>query len=352
MLADTMIPAADAQHPGVLPNFCDVRIIFMLVLIVELIAIVLAMSIPSTTLAFWDNLAFASMLLQWIALVDAAVLCAVRGLLWRSSTTIEMLAAFCVMMLVSLLFGISTLQLIKWAQLGTPDNLMGEHFLLRLMVISAVIYAIVLRFFYIQHQWKLNLHEQSRAQIQALQARIRPHFLFNSMNTIASLIAYKPDAAEKAVEDLSDLFRASLNDQNFHTLEDEIALTRSYLDIEKLRIGDRLRIEWSIDENVKNAEIPTLSLQPLAENAIYHGIEPSPDGGVIAISARRSDNRLILAVCNPVSDVSRHHHIGNQMAQQNIRRRLQLAYGKKGGFYINETKQLYSITMEIPLISL
>jgi two-component system, LytTR family, sensor histidine kinase AlgZ len=352
MVADTMISTANAQQPGVLPNFCDVRVIFMLVLIVELIAIVLAMIIPSTTLEFWDNLAFASMLLQWIALVDAAVLCAIRGLLWRSSATIEMLAAFCVMMLVSLLFGILTLQLNGWAQLGTPDNLLGEHFLLRFMVISVVIYAIVLRFFYIQHQWRLNLHAQSRAQIQALQARIRPHFLFNSMNTIASLIAFRPDAAEKAVEDLSDLFRASLNDRNFHTLEDELALTRSYLDIEKLRLGDRLSIEWLIDENVKNAEIPTLSLQPLAENAIYHGIEPSPNGGVISISARRTDDRLTLAVSNPVSDASRHHHSGNQMAQQNIRRRLQLAYGKQGGFYINETKKLYSITLEIPLVSL
>jgi two-component system, LytTR family, sensor histidine kinase AlgZ len=352
MVAGYMIPAVNPQQSGILPNFCEVRIIFMLVLIVELIAIVLAMAIPSTTVEFWDNLAFASMLLQWIALVDAAVLCALRRLLWRFSATIEMLVAFCVMMLVSLLFGISTLQFNDWAQLGTPDSLLGEHFLLRLLVISSVIYAIVLRFFYIQHQWKLNLHAQSRAQIQALQARIRPHFLFNSMNTIASLIAFRPDDAEKAIEDLSDLFRASLNEQNFHTLEDEIALTRSYLDIEKLRLGDRLRIELSIDENVINAEIPALSLQPLAENAIYHGIEPLPDGGVISISARRSDNRLTLVVSNPISDASRYHHSGNQMAQQNIRQRLQLAYGNQAGFYINETKQLYSITLEIPLVSL
>jgi len=352
MSAGSRIPAANAQQSGVLPNFCDVRIIFMLVLIVELLAIVLAMIIPATTSAFWDHLAFISMLLQWIALVDAAFLCALRSLFRRFAATLEMLTAFCLMMLVSLLFGIVTLQFNSWAQLGTPDNLLGEHFLLRLMVISALVYALVLRFIYIQHQWKQNLRAQSRAEIQALQARIRPHFLFNSMNTIASLIAFRPDAAEKAVEDLSDLFRASLNEQNFHTLEDELALTRSYLDIEKLRLGNRLRIEWSIDESVKSAEIPALSLQPLAENAIYHGIEPSPDGGMISISARRRDNRLTLAVSNPVSDNSSHHRSGNQMAQQNIRQRLQLAYGKQAGFYINETKQLYSITLEIPLVSL
>ena len=346
------MPAADTQISGLLPNFCDVRVIFMLVLIVELLAIVLAMMIPATTAAFWDHLAFISMLLQWIALIDAAVLCTVRGPLRRFSAAGEMLAAFCVMMLVSLLFGLLTLQLNEWVQLENPDTLLGEHFLPRLLVISAVIYAIVLRFFYIQQQWKLNLHAQSRAQIQALQARIRPHFLFNSMNTIASLIAFKPDAAEKAVEDLSDLFRASLNEQNFHTLEDELALTRSYLDIEKLRLGERLRIEWSIDENVKNAEIPTLSLQPLAENAIYHGIEPSPNGGLISISARQSDNRLTLSVSNPVTDASQHSHSGNRMAQQNIRQRLRLAYGEQAGFYINQTKQQYSVTLEIPLVSL
>jgi two-component system, LytTR family, sensor histidine kinase AlgZ len=352
MVEGSMRPAVDIQQPGVLPNFCDVRIIFMLVLTVELLAIVLAMTIPATSTAFWDHLAFVSMLLQWIALINAAVLCAARKLLRGFSAMMEMTAAFILMMLISLLFGVSTLQLNEWAQLGNPDTLLGENFMLRLLLISAVIYAIVLRFIYIQHQWKINLHAQARAEIQALQARIRPHFLFNSMNTIASLIAFKPDAAEKAVEDLSDLFRASLNERNFHTLENELALTRSYLDIEKLRLGERLHIEWSIDEDVKNTEIPTLSLQPLAENAIYHGVEPSPDGGVISISARRSDNRLELTVSNPVSGGRRQHSNGNQMAQQNIRQRLRLAYGKKAGFYINETKQLYSITLEIPLVSL
>ena len=352
MATDSMIAAVSIQKSGVLPNCCDVRVIFMLVLIVELLAIVLTMAIPATTPAFWDHLAFISMLLQWIALINAAVLCTLRKLLRRYSAMVEIAAAFIVMMLVSLLLGLSTLELITWAQMDAPDALLGEHFMLRLLVISAVIYAIVLRFIYIQHQWKMNLRAQARAEIQALQARIRPHFLFNSMNTIASLITFRPEAAEKAIEDLSDLFRASLNEQNFHTLEKELALTRSYLDIEKLRLGERLRIEWSIEENVKNTEIPALSLQPLAENAIYHGIEPSPDGGVISISARRCDNRLQLAVSNPVSVVRRQHSNGNQMAQQNIRQRLWLAYGNRAGFYINETKQLYSITLEIPLVSL
>jgi two-component system, LytTR family, sensor histidine kinase AlgZ len=351
MMASTMFPAVNSQQSGVLPNFCDVRIIFMLVLITELLAIVLAMIIPTTSAAFWNYLAFISMLLQWIALVIAAVLCAVRRVLSHFSVVAEMLVSFCVMMLASLLFGAITLQFNDWARLGDPDIILGESFLLRLLVISAVIYAIALRFFYIQHQWKQNLRAQSRAEIQALQARIRPHFLFNSMNTIASLIAFKPDSAEKAVEDLSDLFRASLNEKNFHTLEEELALTLSYLDIEKLRLGDRLRIEWVIEQGVNIAQIPTLSLQPLVENAIYHGIEPAHDGGVVSIRARRRDNRLILSVSNPLPDLSRRHHSGNQMAQQNISQRLQLAYGKKAGFYINETKQLYTVTMEIPLVS-
>ena len=336
---------------GLLPDFCDVRVIFMLVLIVQLLAIVLAMAVPSTTEVFWDHLAFISMMMQWIALLNAAVLCVSRRLLNRLSVTLTMAISYAVMMSVTLAFTLVLVSLNIWMRLDAETSPLGEHFLLRVMIMGGAIYAVVLRFFYIQQQWKLNLQAQSRAEIQALKARIRPHFLFNSMNTIASLISFMPDKAEKAVEDLADLFRASLMEQNIHTLKDELAITRSYLDIEKLRLGERLQIHWDVDKSLINEEIPALSLQPLAENAIYHGIEPLPDGGNIRISAQRAGEHLKLEVSNPSSTEagSTTHSSGNKMAQENIRRRLRLAYGNDARFNINATKQDYTVTLEIPV---
>ncbi len=335
---------------GLLPDFCDVRVIFMLVLIVELLAIVLAMAIPSTSEVFWDYLAFISMMMQWIALLNAAVLCTSRNILNRLSGPATMLTSFIVMMSVTLMFALVVIKLNLWMRLDEHTSPLGEHFLIRILIMGAAIYAVVLRYFYIQQQWKLNLNAQSKAEIQALKARIRPHFLFNSMNTIASLISFMPDKAEKAIEDLADLFRASLKEQNIHTLKDELEITRSYVDIEKLRLGDRLQVEWNIDNSLKDAEIPALSLQPLAENAIYHGIEPLPDGGKIRISVQREGEHIRLEVSNPPSEAgAKTHTSGNQMAQDNIKQRLHLAYGEDARFYINATKQDYTVTLEIPV---
>ena len=340
---------ADKLDTGLLPDFCDVRVIFMVVLIVQCLAMVLAMAIPSTTEVFWDYLAFISMMMQWIALLNAAVLCLSRRMLNRLSVAMTMLASFAIMMTVTLVFALVLIRLNLWMQLDAETSPLGEHFLLRILVMGAAIYAVVLRYFYIQQQWKLNLKAQSVAEIQALKARIRPHFLFNSMNTIASLISFMPDKAEKAVEDLADLFRASLKEQNIHTLDDELELTRSYLDIEKLRLGERLEIDWDIDKSLINEEIPALSLQPLAENAIYHGIEPIPDGGNIRISAQRDGEHLRLEVSNPASATGSSHSSGNKMAQDNIKQRLRLAYGNDARFYINATKRDYTVTLEIPV---
>jgi two-component system sensor histidine kinase AlgZ len=335
---------------GLLPDFCDVRVIFMLVLIVELLAMVLAMAIPSTTEVFWDYLAFISMMMQWIALLNAAVLCMSRRYLNRLSGPMTMVISFLIMMSVTLVFALALIELNLWMKLDQQTSPLGEHFLLRILVMSAAIYAVVLRYFYIQQQWKLNLKAQSKAEIQALKARIRPHFLFNSMNTIASLISFMPDKAEKAIEDLSDLFRASLKEQNIHTLKDEVEITRSYLDIEKLRLGERLKIDWNVDNSLFDAEIPALSLQPLAENAIYHGIEPIPDGGKIRISAQRDGEHLKLEVSNPSSAATGSKRTsGNQMAQDNIKQRMRLAYGNDARFYINATKLDYTVTLEIPV---
>lgn len=293
----------DANDNGFLPDFCDVRVIFMLVLLIEILAIVLAMASFININVFWDQLAFYSLLMQWIGLLNAAVLCNARTWLNKQSTTIVTTVTFTIMMLVSFLVCFTTSQLNTYFNTDTFAPL-SDYFLLRSAIMSAVIYAVLLRYFFIQQQWKIILQSSARAEIQALRARIRPHFLFNSMNTIASLISFQPDKAEKAVEDLSDLFRASLIEKNSNTLDDELSLINSYLDIETLRLGDRLKIHWNIDNNAKDTEIPALILQPLVENAIYHGIEPLSEGGEITISAVLADDTLSISVKNPVTSLT------------------------------------------------
>ena len=337
----------DADDTGLLPNFCDVRVIFMLVLLVELLAIVLVAA-PSTT-NYWDQLAFTSMLMQWIGLLNAAVLCGARNRLNKLTTRINVASSFTLMMSVSLCFCLIVIAVKNWLLLDDQTSPLAEHFLLRIMIISAAIYAVVLRYFYVQQQWKLHLQAHSKAEIQALRARIRPHFLFNSMNTIASLISFKPEIAEKAVEDLAHLFRASLREQNINTLADELGLTHSYLDIESLRLDQRLKIDWAIDTSLEDTEVPALCLQPLVENAIYHGIEPLAQGGLISITAAREHNKLVLTVTNPIGSGEISRHKSNHMAQENIKQRLHLVYGEEASFNINATKDDYTVILTIPL---
>jgi len=338
-----------------LPNFCDVRNIFIVVLLTEMLAIVFSMAAASSVVQFWDYLALSSLLMLWIALLNAATLCLLRSWLNKQKQSLCLILSFSLMMSISLLVSLiaskTSMLFIMFA-----DDAMGSLFLLRAMTISAVIYLLLLRYFYIQQQWRLNLAAQSRAEIQALRARIRPHFLFNSMNTIASLIAISPELAEKAIEDLSDLFRASLTEKNINKLSDEIELTKSYLAIESLRLGNRLQIEWNIDSKLLEAEVPSLCIQPLAENAVYHGIEPLEKGGKIQISALQIDNKLMLSVSNPLMSVTEKGRSsfsasrkGNKMAQDNIKQRLQLVYGNSGRFTINDTKDKYTVSLLIPL---
>ena len=334
---------------NLLPDFCEVRNIFIVVLLTEMLAIIFAMTVSSTTAQFWDYLSLSSLLMLWIALLNSAVLCQLRN--WLNKHSQCLIISFCLMMGVSVVVALLSKYVTTSLYLNELDTGLTGLFFLRIIIISAVIYFLLLRYFYIQHQWRVNLAAQSRAEIQALQARIRPHFLFNSMNTIASLIEIAPEKAETAIEDLSDLFRASLREQHMNPLQEEIELVKSYLAIETLRLGDRLQIEWHIDKDLLDVEVPSLCLQPLAENAIYHGIEPLPKGGKIVISALHLDTRLILSVSNPLMPENSRSALkkGNQMAQENIRQRLKLVYGKTGEFSINDTKEQYTVSLTIPL---
>ncbi len=146
----------------------------------------------------------------------------------------------------------------------------------------------------------------TEARLQALQARIRPHFLFNSLNAVLSLVRSDPRRAERALENMADLFRALMgNASQLAPLEDEVALTRAYLELEQLRLGDRLQVAWHINKMPGDALIPPLVIQPLVENAVYHGIEPQPEGGEISLNIYRSADKVHIVVRNPIATDAR-----------------------------------------------
>jgi len=220
----------------------------------------------------------------------------------------------------------------------------------RNVTICVIVAALLLRYFFVSHQWRHHVRAEARSRIDALQARIRPHFLFNSMNTIASLTRSDPARAEEAVEDLADLFRATLRDSDvLLRVKDELELTRIYQRIEMLRLGDRLNVKWDVAELPMRALIPGLTVQPLLENAIYHGIEPLDGGGLVCVSGRVDAGDIVISVTNPVAPHrSAESRPGNRLAVGNIRERLRLAYGDQGRLEVRQQPGEYQVTMRFP----
>ena len=222
-------------------------------------------------------------------------------------------------------------------------------FIARNLAIAGIVTLIALRYFYIQHQWQQNIKAETEARLQALQARIHPHFLFNTLNTIASLIRSQPDPAEQAVLDLADLLRSALTDRVSASLAEEIELTRRYLAIERLRIGERLQVDWRLDDDLPlDTPLPPLLLQPLVENAIRHGIQRLPAGGILAIHIKRQARALHVTITNPRPPEPAKP--GHGTAQANIRQRLQLAYALPDLLCISETPAHYQARITIPLM--
>ena len=189
----------------------------------------------------------------------------------------------------------------------------------------------------------------AEARLQALQARIRPHFLFNSLNAVLSLVRRDPKRAEVALEDLADLFRSVLSDsRQLVPLADEVALTRQYLALEQLRLGERLVAEWHIDADAEPALVPPMLLQPLVENAVYHGIEPGLEPGVVRISAERQGDRVKLVLSNPYHPDHQHRQ-GNRMALANIGERLQLHFDLEGTLRTSIEQDRFTIEIDLPL---
>lgn len=334
-----------------LPDFCNMTAVLRLLVVTELLAIFLMLSNLDQLQPFlWADLALKSFLLAWVAMSTAAVLCALRPHLKKIKRSY---AAFAILFVFITLVGFFTFAaegLLLFLQIRQPGDVNVVAVLVRNMMMGGIIGGLVLRYFYLQEQLLRRQRTELTARVQALQARIRPHFLFNSMNIIASLIVVDPDKAEQVVEDLSALFRASLKAEGEVPLNDEINLCNSYLNIEKLRLGKRLDFEWRFDNVQASLRIPALTLQPLIENAIYHGVEPSDDGGKVTILISWTGKELSIIITNPYHEHKSSHHKGNSMALANIRERLQAHYGEKAKLRTQAIGQIFTTQVSYPFV--
>ncbi len=334
-----------------LPNFCALKTVLLLFIGAEMMAIVLILATGDVLRSSWDELGLLSVFVQWIAFAGAGVLCLSRRFLAKFNLMWATFIAWCmVIVTTTVIAAIAQTFLVKinyqWG--NTPETL-GD-FVIRTVLISGIISFFALRYFYVQQQWKERIALESQARIDALQSRIRPHFLFNSMNIIASLIHVNPNKAEQAVEDLSDLFRATLKETgSMVPLSEEWQLCQNYLRIEGLRLGERLGVEADFSAILPDATIPMLTLQPLVENAIYHGIQALENGGVIKIVGKMEDNMISIHLSNPIPlEGKPRPSTGNKIAVANIRHRLNLLFGNTAKLTVNVFPGTYEVVLTFP----
>ncbi|ODS23231.1 hypothetical protein AB835_10055 [Candidatus Endobugula sertula] len=343
--------SAEDTENDLLPHLCSTMAILSLVLAGELLALALVL-VQNPLLTFsWVQLGYTSMIVQWIILLSAWALCQLSRIFSRVSVVIGGCLAYGTVLLIALLILVGA-----WYIMDDDPSGMG---LLKNMLLAAIFSGIFLRYLYLQQQLRNQQQAELQSRIQALNARIRPHFLFNSMNAIASLIPVNPELAEQVVENLSELFRESLKETSLVPLAQEIDLCRHYANIEKVRLGDRLQLEWSCDHVLSSVKVPSLTLQPLVENAICHGIQGLPEGGLVSISTRVDKEVLRIIVTNPVSENSDNRTDclpelkNNGVALQNIAYRLQAYYGKKASIeakqHCHQGVNYYQVTLTIDM---
>ena len=320
-----------------LPNFCHLGVILRIALAVEAALAAAVVARVASFDGFRAEFVALSALAQPALLLALLALCAagrwLRGLPYRPGVAVTLALAAGVPLLVvawlnPLLAGAPPLPPLG---VGIFALLMGAgllaYFNLRARALSPAI---------------------TEARLEALQARIRPHFLFNSLNAVLSLVRSEPRRAEHALENMADLFRALMSQANHLVpLEDEVALTRAYLELEQLRLNERLQVAWHVGKMPGDALIPPLVIQPLVENAVYHGIEPQPAGGEISLNIYRSGDKVHIVVRNPIA-ADAGHHKGNRIALANIRERLLLHFDLDAQLKSEPLGAVYQVNIVIP----
>ncbi|HUW26759.1 MAG TPA: histidine kinase [Gallionella sp.] len=330
--------------PDALPNFRNLGVMLRILLICNGLALLQAFLLANV----WADVPLRMM---QIATLLSPILLSGLLLLWAMQPWLGRIAYWRGVLIVNVLAVMLTLAIYHFGgELYRPPGGGGTYFdVVRYMLLSVLVCGVLLVYF----RWRNRvlsraLHE---ARLQVLRARIRPHFLFNTINAVLSIVRTEPKRAETALEDMSDLFRmAMVEAQDLVPLRQEIELSKQYIALEQLRMGERLRVNWQVVEMPDVVLIPPLLLQPLLENAVYHGIEPLPQGGSITVTLHRSGDELRLKVENPCAPSGSVSHPGNKMALQNIRERLALLFDVEARYQVESGMDFYRVEITLPYI--
>jgi two-component system sensor histidine kinase AlgZ len=350
------MPKAEVTSRHFLPEFGTLRMAVGLVLLAELIAIIITIGRNDVVSEqAWQDFNLLSAFAIGIALASVVVLKLASPLLRRLSIGVGSAVVVLLILLVAivsadgLIFALHDMGMIpdRWPE-------WRGSFLFRTLIIALIVSVLGLRYLVMQHRAEIEQRSQQESRMQALQSRIRPHFLFNSLNSVAALARSDPGKAEAVLHDLADLFRVLLADaRKLVPIAAEREISRQYLEVEKLRLGNRLRIKWNLSNVPRNIQIPALTLQPLLENAIYHGIEPRFGGGTITIAMWTEAEMLNIMISNPLPDAGRSaaHARGNKIAMDNIRERLETQFGDRASLQAFPEGDQYHVKVKIPVLS-
>jgi two-component system, LytTR family, sensor histidine kinase AlgZ len=321
-----------------LPDFCNLGVMLRTLILVNLMCLGGALAKSAELVGIWHEILNNSLLLQPALLISLGAMCGLKRVWQKFDYRTSIMLVFLLELLIVSAMLYFFAPLLSEKEAANP---------LRYWLLTVLMTGAVLLYFNMRN--RALSPALTEARLQALQARIRPHFLFNSINAVLSLVRKEPQRAERALEDMADLFRVLMADNKQLTrLEDEVKLCRQYLNLEQLRLGERLQIAWHVEKMPGDAMVPPLILQPLLENAVYHGIEPLSEPGEINLNIyRNKDNQVIIVLRNPYSQEGS-HHTGNKMAMGNIRERLSLHFDAEASLKTQITGNSYQATITLP----
>lgn len=329
------------------PSFCRLSLLLVVIAVTQISVMLIAVGRVQGFSFIW--FASTTVYAQILALAATMGLCVTRAWLARLSPRGAWLGSWLAAVLVALIFSYSAGIVGTVLGIGPGKDGFASFYLQSTLTVALVSLALF-RYLFIRAQWQAQTLAQAEAQLQALQARIQPHFLFNSLNTIASLIPEDPPGAERAIEDLADLFRGSMRRaDNLINLSEELDLAHKYLAMEQRRLGERLQVIWQVSELPQTAQVLPLILQPLLENAVAHGIQTRTDGGEVRVYGRSETDNIVITICNPLAPEG-HTIRGNGMALANIRERLELAFGPSASLITHQDEQQFFAVLSLPYV--
>ena len=348
----------DRDYTFFLPRFSDAGVLLRLLVVTNLLALFSTLVPMNAAQDFsWEQYFVYLFFMNWVALSFAIIADKLRSRLIRLPRIRAAGVCAVIVGLIVVVYTFIVNQLLIYMNLIEPNPTLLWRNMAHNLLLTLIAGGVLLHYLYMRERLVVRERAELSARLDTLQARIRPHFLFNSMNTVLSLIDIDSRRAGIVVEDLSALFRASLQAAGEVSLYDEVVLCRRYLAIETLRLGDRLHVEWQTpdEETLRRLKIPSLTLQPLLENAVVHGVEPSSRPSLITVLIEWSANEGKIVVNNPIQPTQKvlpeRAATGNQMALKNIHDRLQAQYGMTARLSTHRTQDLFTAYLSYPFTS-